>query len=32
MNIPSQAIIDVLTFLLPGFVSAALFHSLEGQH
>ena len=28
MNIPSQAIIDVLTFLLPGFVSAAILHSL----
>ena len=28
MNIPSQTIIDVLTFLLPGFVSAALLHSL----
>ena len=28
MNIPSQAIIDVLTFLLPGFVSAAFLHSL----
>ena len=28
MNIPSQVIIDVLTFLLPGFVSAAIFHSL----
>ena len=28
MNIPSQGIIDVLTFLLPGFVSAAIFHSL----
>ena len=28
MNIPSQTIIDVLTFLLPGFVSAAILHSL----
>ena len=28
MNIPSQTIIDVLTFLLPGFVSAAILHNL----
>ena len=28
MNIPSQTIIDVLTFLLPGFASAAILHSL----
>ena len=28
MNIPSQTLIDVLTFLVPGFVSAAIFHSL----
>ena len=28
MNIPSQMIIDVLTFLLPGFISAAILHSL----
>jgi len=28
MDIPSQTIIDVLTFLLPGFVSAALLYSL----
>ena len=28
MNIPSQAIIDVLTFLMPGFVSASILYSL----
>ena len=28
MNLPSQTIIDVLTFLLPGFVSAAILHNL----
>ena len=28
MNIPSQAIIDVLTFLIPGFVSASILYSL----
>ena len=33
MNIPSQTLIDVLTFLVPGFVSAAIFHSLTpGLH
>ena len=28
MDVPSQTIIDVLTFLLPGFVTAALVYSL----
>ena len=28
MEIPTQAVVDVLTFLLPGFVAAAVLYSL----